>query len=227
MRLFILVIAIYLVIALAFPLYVMFSKSLENSQGAFVGFQNYLEYFNTPALVYSIQNSLFVGVVTTTITVTIAFILAYALTRSRMPGKPVFKTIAMIPILVPSLLPGIALIYLFGRQGLINELLFGYEIYGPIGIVIAEVFFTLPHALIIIITALSIADARLYEAATALRANRARIFFTVTLPGVRYGLISASFVVFTLSVTDFGAPKVIGGDFNVLATDIYLSLIHI
>ena len=146
MRLFILVIAIYLVIALAFPLYVMFSKSLENSQGAFVGFQNYLEYFNTPALVYSIQNSLFIGVVTTTITVTIAFILAYALTRSRMPGKPVFKTIAMIPILVPSLLPGIALIYLFGRQGLINELLFGYEIYGPIGIVIAEVFFTLPHA---------------------------------------------------------------------------------
>ena len=98
MRLFILVIAIYLVIALAFPLYVMFSKSLENSQGAFVGFQNYLEYFNTPALVYSIQNSLFIGVVTTTITVTIAFILAYALTRSRMPGKPVFKTIAMIPI---------------------------------------------------------------------------------------------------------------------------------
>lgn len=225
MRLFILVIAVYLVIALALPLYVMFSKSVENSQGAFVGFQNYLEYFNTPALVYSIQNSLFIGVITTTITVTIAFILAYALTRSRMPGKPVFKTIAMIPILVPSLLPGIALIYLFGRQGLINELLFGYEIYGPIGIVIAEVFFTLPHALIIIITALSIADARLYEAATALRANRARIFFTVTLPGVRYGLISAAFVVFTLSVTDFGAPKVIGGDFNVLATDIYKQVI--
>ena len=125
---------------------------------------------------------------------------------------------------MPSLLPGIALIYLFGRQGLINELLFGYEIYGPIGIVIAEVFFTLP-ALIIIITALSIADARLYEAATALSANRARIFFTVTLPGVRYGLISAAFVVFTLSVTDFGAPKVIGGDFNVLATDIYKQVI--
>ena len=225
MRLFILVIGGYLVIALALPLYAMFSKSVFNSDGSFVGLSNYFSYFQTPALVYSIKNSLFVGIITTLIPVTIAFILAYGFTRSRMRGKPLFKTIAMIPILVPSLLPGIALIYLFGRQGVINWALFGNEIYGPIGIIISEVFFTLPHALIIIITGLSIADARLYEAATALRASRIRIFFTVTLPGVRYGLISAAFVVFTLAVTDFGAPKVIGGDFNVLATDIYKQVI--
>ena len=225
MRLFIHVIGGYLVIALALPLYAMFSKSVFNSDGSFVGLSNYFSYFQTPALVYSIKNSLFVGIITTLITVTVAFILAYGFTRSRMRGKPLFKTIAMIPILVPSLLPGIALIYLFGRQGVINWALFGNEIYGPIGIIISEVFFTLPHALIIIITGLSIADARLYEAATALRASRIRIFFTVTLPGVRYGLISAAFVVFTLAVTDFGAPKVIGGDFNVLATDIYKQVI--
>ena len=225
MRLFILVVGVYLVIALALPLYAMFSKSVFTSDGKFVGLSNYFSYFQTPALVYSIKNSLFVGIVTTFITVTIAFILAYGFTRSRMRGKALFKTIAMIPILVPSLLPGIALIYLFGRQGVINWALFGNQIYGPIGIIISEVFFTLPHALIIIITALSIADARLYEAATALRASRLRIFFTVTLPGVRYGLISAAFVVFTLAVTDFGAPKVIGGDFNVLATDIYKQVI--
>lgn len=225
MRLFVLVIGAYLVVALALPLYAMLSKSMLNSDGGFTGFTNYVAYFQTPALVYSIKNSLFVGLLTTSITVTIAFLLAYALTRSRMPAKPVFKTVAMIPILVPSLLPGIALIYLFGRQGLITGLLFGNDIYGPIGIVIAEVFFTLPHALIIITTALSIADSRLYEAAVSLRASRVRIFFTVTIPGVRYGLISAAFVVFTLSVTDFGAPKVIGGDFNVLATDIYKQVI--
>ena len=225
MRLFVLVIGAYLVVALAMPLYAMLSKSMLNSDGSFTGFTNYVAYFQTPALVYSIKNSLFVGLLTTLITVTIAFLLAYALTRSRMPAKPVFKTVAMIPILVPSLLPGIALIYLFGRQGLITGLLFGNDIYGPIGIVIAEVFFTLPHALIIITTALSIADSRLYEAAVSLRASRVRIFFTVTIPGVRYGLISAAFVVFTLSVTDFGAPKVIGGDFNVLATDIYKQVI--
>ena len=93
------------------------------------------------------------------------------------------------------------------------------------GIVIASVFFTFPHALLIIITALSIADARLYEAAVALRTPKAKIFRTVTIPGARYGLISAAFVVFNLVITDFGVPKVIGGQFNVLAVDIYKQVI--
>ena len=189
------------------------------------GLANYVTYFSTPALSYSIYNSLFVASISTVITVFLAFVLAYALTRSCVPFKGLFKTIAMVPILVPSLLPGIALVYLFGNQGMIKEVLMGQTIYGPIGIVIAEVFFTLPHALIIIMTALSIADARLYEAALALRASRSRIFFTVTLPGARYGLISAAFVVFTLVITDFGAPKVIGGQFNVLAVDIYKQVV--
>ena len=59
----------------------------------------------------------------------------------------------------------------------------------------------------------------------ALRASRPRIFWTVTLPGARYGLISATFVVFTTVITDFGAPKVIGGQYNVLATDVYKQVI--
>ena len=142
-----------------------------------------------------------------------------------MIGKGFFKTIAMIPILVPSLLSGIALVYLFGNQGVIKSLLFGYSIYGTIGIIIAESFYTFPHALLIIMTAFSIADARMYEAAISLRASRPKIFFTVTLPGVRYGLISAAFVVFTLVITDFGIPKVIGGKFNVLAVDVYKQVV--
>ncbi len=225
MRAFMVVIAIYLVVALALPLYVMLSKSFEDHDGNFIGISNYVEYFSTPALSYSIFNSLQIAIISTVITVSLAFVFAYALTRSCMPFKGAFKSIALVPILVPSLLPGIALIYLFGNQGLLKELLFGTSIYGPLGIVIAEVFFTFPHALLIIITALSISDARLYEAALALRASKPRIFFTVTLPGARYGLISACFVVFTLVITDFGAPKVIGGQFNVLAVDIYKQVI--
>ena len=189
------------------------------------GLGNYIEYFSTPALFHSIYNSLIIASITTAITVTLAFLFAYALTRSCMAFKGAFKTIAMVPILVPSLLPGIALVYLFGNQGMIKELLFGHSIYGPIGIVIASVFFTFPHALIIILTALSISDARLYEAATALRAPKSRIFWTVTLPGARYGLISAAFVVFNLVITDFGVPKVIGGQYDVLSLDIYKQVI--
>ena len=190
-----------------------------------VGLRNYVEYFTTPALRRSIGNSLFIATITTIITVTLAFLFAYALTRSCMPAKGLFKTIAMVPILVPSLLPGIALVYLFGKQGILKDLLFGETIYGPIGIVTASVFYTFPHALVIILVALSIADARLYEAATALRTSRRKTFFTVTLPGARYGLISAAFVVFNLVITDFGVPKVIGGQYNVLALDIYKQVV--
>ncbi len=186
---------------------------------------NYRYYFATPALRSSIQNSFLTAGLTTLIVIPLAFGFAYAITRSCMPFKGLFKLIALVPILVPSLLPGIGLVYLFGKQGLLTPLLFGRDIYGPIGIVMASTFFTFPHAFLIILTALSISDARLYEAAEALRASRFRIFRTVTLPGARYGLISAAFVVFTLVITDFGVPKVIGGTFNVLALDIYKQVI--
>ena len=225
MRTALVVVAAALVVALALPLYTMMSKSFRDADGAFVGLANYLEYFGTPALSHSIGNSLFIASLTTVITVSIAFTFAYALSRSCMPLKGLFHSITMIPILVPSLLPGIALVYLFGNQGMLKELMFGHSIYGPIGIVIAEVFFTLPHAIIILVTSLSIADARMYEAAVALRASPLKIFFTVTIPGCRYGLVSAAFVVFTLAITDFGAPKVIGGDYDVLATDVYKQVI--
>jgi iron(III) transport system permease protein len=225
MRLGLVAVGAYLVVTLALPLWVLLSKSLEDSEGGFVGLANYARYFATPSLSRSIYHSFHVSVLSTLITVPLAFVYAYALTRSCMPWKPLFKTIALVPILVPSLLPGIALVYLFGNQGMIKGLLKGYSIYGPIGIVMAEVFFTFPHALLIIATALSLADARLYEAAVALRARPARVFSTVTLPGVRYGLVSATFVVFTMVITDFGAPKVIGGQYNVLATDIYKQVI--
>ncbi|AVO39237.1 putative 2-aminoethylphosphonate ABC transporter permease subunit [Pukyongiella litopenaei] len=189
------------------------------------GLGNFASYFSTPALFNSIQNSIVIAVISTIVTVTLAFWFAYALNRSCMRFKGLFRLIAMMPILVPSLLPGIALVYLFGNQGMLKDLMFGASIYGPIGIVIGSVFFTFPHAFIIISTALAISDARLYEAATALRASRWRTFWTVTIPGARYGLISAAFVVFNLVITDFGLPKVIGGQFNVLAVDIYKQVI--
>jgi iron(III) transport system permease protein len=196
-------------------------KTILVRPGSTIGLGNYREYFRTPALRISIWHSLFIATLTTVVTVGLAFAFAYALTRSCMPAKGVFKMIAMVPILVPSLLPGIGLVYLFGKQGMIKELLFGHDIYGPIGIVIASVFFTFPHALVIILVALGIADARLYEAAIALRAPKRKIFTTVTVPGAGYGLISAAFVVFNVAITDFGVPKVIGGQYNVLALDIY------
>lgn len=189
------------------------------------GLTNFTTYFSTPALTQSVKNSLWIAAISTVITVTLAFWFAYGLARSCMRFKGVFRMVAMLPILVPSLLPGIALVYLFGNQGMLKAFLLGETIYGPIGIVIGSVFFTFPHAMIIISTALAISDARLYEAAVSLKASRWKTFWTVTIPGARYGLFSAAFVVFNLVITDFGLPKVIGGRFNVLAVDIYKQVI--
>jgi iron(III) transport system permease protein len=74
-------------------------------------------------------------------------------------------------------------------------------------------------------TALSTADARLYESAETLNTSRWRIFWTITFPSARYGLVNASFVVFTTAIVDFGIAKVIGGKFNMLAVDVYRQII--
>jgi iron(III) transport system permease protein len=215
----------WMLVTLVLPLWTLLSKSFENRDGEFVGLANYRLYFSTPSLFDSVWNSLYISIVTTLIVLPLAFTYAYALQRSCMRFKGLFQALALIPILAPSLLPAISLVYLFGNQGFLNDLLFGGSIYGAGGIIVAQVFYCFPHALMILVAGLSMADGRLYEAADVLGASKLRIFFTVTLPGAKYGVISAGFVIFTLVITDFGIAKVIGGRFNVLATDIFKQVI--
>jgi iron(III) transport system permease protein len=214
-----------LVVTLALPMAMLLMRAFQDADGAFVGLANFAIYVTTPALVASVWNSVWTAAVTTILVVPLAFGYAYALTRSCIPCKPLFRALMLLPILAPSLLPALALIYLFGNQGMLRCMLFGESIYGPWGIVAAQTFYCFPSAAIILSVALATADARLYEAADALKASRARIFATVTLPGARFGLVSAAVVVFTLVVTDFGIPKVIGGQFQVLATDVYKQVV--
>lgn len=219
-----LAVALALVAFLALPLATIVLQALESRQGEFVGFANFIEYAKTPALLESLWNSLWVSGLVMAVTVPLAFGFAYALARSCMPLKPLFRGITLIPLLAPSLLSAISLIYWFGNQGVLKSWMNGVgiaEIYGAPGIVVAECFAVFPHALMILVTALSLSDARLYEAADAMGTSAARKFFTITLPGAKYGLISAALVTFTLVITDFGIPKVIGGSFNVLATDVF------
>ncbi len=217
-------VALVLVAFLAAPLGTLLLQALEGSQGEFVGLRNFVRYAQTPALLDSLWNSVWVSAVVTLLAVPAAFVSAYALTRSAMPLKALFRGITLIPLLAPSLLSAISLIYWFGNQGALKTWLTHWgiaQIYGAPGMVLAECFAVFPHALMILVTALTAADARLYEAADAMGTSAARKFFTITLPGARYGLISAGMVVFTLVMTDFGIPKVIGGNFNVLATDVF------
>ena len=225
LRIALVVIIALLAVAVVFPLYSLLSMSLQDMDGKYVGLENFRIYFDTPALFASITNSLSVAISATLIVLGIAFVYAYALTRTRMPLRWFFRGVALIPILAPSLLAAISLIYWFGNQGVLKSWLGGGSIYGPVGIIIGSCFWVFPHALMILLTALSTADARLYEAAEALRTPKWRVFWTVTLPGAKYGILSAGFVVFTLVITDFGVPKVIGGRYNVLATDVYKQVV--
>jgi iron(III) transport system permease protein len=230
-RLLIGLVCVWLLVVVVLPIWQLLFKSLHDADGRFVGLANYIYYFNTPALSHSLYNSLFVSAMTTVLAVSLGLLYAYGLTRTAIPAKGMFKALAMLPLFAPTLLNGIALIYLFGRQGLITRGIFGtfpgidIGLYGPVGIIIAETLYAFPQAVMILTIALNLTDARLHEAAESLGAGRMRIFFTVTLPGIRYGLISAVFVCFILAFTDFGAPKVVGGNFNILATDIYKQVI--
>jgi len=216
---------LWLLATVAAPLATLLVKSVQDNRGEFVGLANYATYFSTPTLVASLWNSLWVAAVSTAIVIPLAFVYAYCLKRTCMPVKTLFLSIALLPIFAPSLLSAVSLIYIFGNQGFLKSWLMGGEIYGPLGIVMAQVFYCFPHAVLILTTALALADQRLYEAASALGTSRIRTFLTVTLPGAKYGLISASFVIFTLVITDFGIAKVIGGQFNVLATDAYKQVV--
>ena len=164
----ILLLVLWLVLTIAAPLWVLLSKSFEDADGRFIGLANYVRYFSTPALFGSIFNSLFVALLATAIVVPLAFIYAYALTRSRMPFRGLFYALALLPLFAPSLLSAISLVYLFGNQGMLKGVLLGASVYGPVGIVLAQVFYCFPHALLILVTALALADARLYEVAAAL-----------------------------------------------------------
>jgi iron(III) transport system permease protein len=218
--------AVFLYVFLVWPMAQVLWRSLLDNDGRVIGLANYVRYFRTPAIAASVTNSLLVSALAMILTVSLAFVYAYALTRTRMPGRGVFRLVAMLPIFAPSLVSAIAFVYAFGNNGIVTRYTgVNVGIYGAKGIVLAEIFYCFPHAMLILVAALSAADARLYDAAAALGASRLRTFLTVTLPGVKYGLMSACFVVFTLVITDFGVPKVVGGKFSVMATEIYNQVI--
>jgi iron(III) transport system permease protein len=129
-------------------------------------------------------------------------------------------------LFAPSLVQAQGLILLFGRNGVINRTFdLGIDLYGYGGIVIASVLYVFPYAFLILSAALAVADARIYESAEMLGASKWRAFRTVTLPATCYGLAAAIFVCFTLVITDFGNPMVIGGDYTVLASEVYNQVI--
>ncbi|MER8309662.1 putative 2-aminoethylphosphonate ABC transporter permease subunit [Acinetobacter baumannii] len=218
-------VAIALTLAIIAPLMMLFETAFFDENQNFVGLENFYNYFASPALLSSVFNSVWVACAATVITVFLASIYAFALTNVNIKGKGFFKLVAFLPILAPSLLPSLALVYLFGKQGVFKPLLGDIQIYGPIGILISYCFWLFPAILMLMMVSFRSVDQRLIEASLSLGKNIWKTHYHVTLPTIRYGLISASLVAFIYVLTDFGIPKVIGGSFNMMALDVYKQII--
>src|SRR5689334_17502034 len=191
-----------------------------------LGLGQYAAFVSSWRLARILVNSLVVSAVSTLITVAVGGVLAYAVTRTTVPGKRFVSLMALLPLISPPFLVSLAFILLLGRNGVITHGLgLSWSIYGFQGIVLAQVFTFLPQAYILLANVLGNIDTSLEEAAENLGAGLVTTLRRVTLALARPGLASAALIVFILCMTDFGNPILIGGRYNVLATEIYAQVI--
>lgn len=214
----------FLLLAVVLPLLAMLWRGFGGEAGQGGGLHAAGELFASANFRWLLGNSLKVSATVAAIVVPLAYGFAYALQRSCIPAKGLWRGISLLPLLAPSMLPGIALIYLFGNQGVLRGL-FADSIYGFWGIVLGQAIYTFPHALMVLLSALALADARLFDAASSMGASPWRAFRSITWPGSRHGVFAAFCLVFTLCITDFGIPVVVGGDYQVLALEAYKAVV--
>jgi len=160
--------------------------------------------------------------------------LAFALivTRTGFRYKKLLRVLSVLPIITPPFVIGLGLILLFGRSGIVNQMLewaFGIEptrwIYGMQGVLVAQVFAFTPIAFLVLIGVVEGVSPAMEEAAQTLRADRWRTFVDISLPLMRPGLANAFLISFIESIADFGNPILLGGNFGVLSTEIFFSVV--
>ncbi|MEK1942544.1 MAG: putative 2-aminoethylphosphonate ABC transporter permease subunit, partial [Pseudomonas sp.] len=213
-----------LVLTVLLPLLAMLWRGIAGDASQGGGLSAAATLFGSANFRWLLGNSLKVSLTVALIVVPLAYAFAYALQRTCIAGKPLWRGISLLPLLAPSMLPGIALIYLFGNQGVLRGLI-SDNIYGFWGIVLGQAIYTFPHALMVLLSALALADARLFDAASSMGASPWRAFRSITWSGSRQGVFAALCLVFTLCITDFGVPVVVGGDYQVLALEAYKAVV--
>lgn len=178
-------------------------------------------------------NTLFLALATAAGTTILGTMMALLAERSAGPRvQAPLRVVALLPIITPPFVVGLGLILLFGRAGIVNQLLeYAFEIeptrwfYGVLGVWIAQLFAFTPIAFMIMRGVVQGVAPSLEEAAQTLRADRRQTFLTITLPLLKPGLANAFLVGFIESIADFGNPVVVGGQFAVLSTDIFFAIV--
>lgn len=177
-------------------------------------------------------NSLFLAVLVGFISTVLGLVFALVVTRSRFPFKRNLRALTVLPIITPPFVIGLAIILMFGQSGGVTNFvadLFGIQptrwIYGLPGLLIAQTLAFTPIAFLVLIGVVESVSPSMEEAAQTLRAGRWEVFRTVSLPLMRPGLANAFLLGFIESMADFGNPLVLGGNYDVLSTDIFFAIV--
>ncbi len=206
-----------------YPVFSVFRLSLTTETG--FSWEVYRSLFGHSRYFRAIRNSVVLGIVVASLATTIGFILAYAIERLRIPGQNVFRTLAILPIISPPFMFALSVILLFGRSGLITRHLFNLDVgtvYGLKGLILVQTVNMFPIAYMTLSGILKGIDPDLETCALNLGARRTHAFLTVTLPLAVPGILASWLIVFVTSMTDFGNPIIIGGDFDVMSVRAYL-----
>jgi iron(III) transport system permease protein len=176
-------------------------------------------------------NTLFVGILTGLSTTFLGLAFALIATRTGFRFKGTLRLLTVLPIITPPFVIGLAIILLFGRAGVVSQLLWDWFaippsrwIYGLPGIWFAQTLAFTPVAFLVLIGVVQGISPSMEEAAQTLRASPWQTFTTVSLPLMRPGLANAFLLSFIESMADFGNPIVLGGSYDVLATEIFFAI---
>ncbi|WP_296640705.1 ABC transporter permease [Roseinatronobacter sp.] len=226
-----------------YPMSFILIRAFELRGGAGLGVSEFLPRFLAPDI-WSIacllgtgycgaaMNSLLLGLATATGTTIMGLAFALIFTRTAFPAKRFLRVLTILPIITPPFVIGLVLILLFGRSGTITEFFsdaFGWEktrwLYGFWGVWLAQMLSFTPIAFLVLIGVVEGVNPSVEEASQTLDANRWQTFRFVSLPLMRPGLANAFLLGFIESLADFGNPLVLGGNFNVLSTEIYFAIV--
>ena len=170
----------------------------------------------------ALGNSLSTALTTSVISLILALGAAWCVERTKLPGKNLFRLLFVAPMLIPSMSHAFGLIALFGNNGLVTRLLHvRSSIYGFNGIVFGAVMYSFPFAYVMFSSILQYEDQLPYRAADVMGIPKLRQFTGITLPYLKKTIITAFFAIFTMTITDYGIPLMIGGKTQTLPVLMY------
>lgn len=212
----------FVVVMILLPLFAMIGESASPD-----GRQLFEDYLKSHVYRKIIQNTLVMGVIVGFTGTAVGFLLAFVQVKLDVPFKRLIHLIALIPVVSPPFAVATAVIVLFGRNGTITRGIFDvrYNIYGLNGLVLVMTlsFFTIAY--LNLRGMMEALDPALDEAAQNLGASKWRIFRTITIPMLIPGLASSFLLLFVESIADLGNPLVLAGNYEVLASRIYITII--